>query len=341
VLPRSEANGVVVSELPAGKLLSEVAVKSIEWLLDPLIPCGMVTAVVGEPGVGKSTFEAHLCRLAGRAIVLPGEEDVARLLKPRMLVNGVDPATVRVILPGSEWYLPECKERLIRAIQFHRARLLVLDPIDDYLPPGFLEADACQVRQILQALRQVAEATAAAVVLCRHPGKDPNNVMVGSRVWRALPRSIVELLRDPGPPVRFIIRPYKDSLGREAPARYYDLVGEKGEPKVWRFGEVVAEEVVRLAKAEPDRIERKKIDQAADLLRALLACGGEMESSEVYRAGEREGLKDRTIRYAAERLAVSLRREGTRQDTRCYWSMRAAHEAAGQTRPDSQTTENA
>lgn len=327
-LPVAPAPSAPPAEAPPVVLLSDIAERPIDWLLVPWVPRGMVTALAGETAVGKSTFQAHLASVAKRPILMPGEEDVARAIVPRMKANGVDCRAVAVIRPSQDWELPFARGRLLKAIAAHGADLVLLDPIDDYLATGFSDCDYSAVRALLQGLRQVAESTGAAIVITRNSGKDRNNVMVGSRAWGTVPRSIVELLKDPGPPPRRIIRPFKDSMGQDAPARYFDLVGEKGAPKTWRWGDEVAAGVVELAKEEPDRIERLKIDQAEQLLLAVLATG-EMESADVYRAAEREGIKDRTLRRAAERLGVQLRREGTRQEHRCYWSLPAVANPEG------------
>jgi hypothetical protein len=302
-----------------GALASDLEELPIEWFLLPWIPKGMVTVVVGEPGVGKSTFEAHLCSLACRSIIFPGEEDVQRMTKPRLRVNGVKQDTVRTIWPGPRWLIPGCEKRLIAAIKRHKADLVIFDPIDDYVgEEGFNDNDPVAVRKVLQALRRVAEATGVAIVLCRHPGKDPKNVMVGSRVWGALPRSIVELLKDPGPPARLIIRHYKDSLGQEADARYYSLDGEKGKPKRWEFGEAVDSATLAVAKEERDRINRLVLDQGKDFLRGFVPADG-VDSRTIRKAAELEGLSWRTVQMAKDALGMPHKWKDKGESRRCFW----------------------
>src|SRR5262249_52211458 len=60
-----------------GKLLSEMAPRSVEWIIPDLVPLGTLMAVVGDPGTGKSTFGAWVIKQAGRAVVLPGNEEDA------------------------------------------------------------------------------------------------------------------------------------------------------------------------------------------------------------------------------------------------------------------------
>lgn len=320
-------NGESPDAPPRAMLASQVAQKTVNWLVSPYIPRGMLTMVVGQPATGKSTFMAWLTSKASRVVVLPGhEEDPGLMLLPRLRAHSVNLNNV-LILQGSHWDMPHKRDQLVRMVQGHGADLVVVDPVDSYISDGYSENDGQHVRAVLEAFAYVAQQTTAAVVGVRHPGKDPTNVMVGSRQWRAVPRAIVELLVDAGPPQRRIVRPYKDSLGQNAPARCFDLVGRAGQPLVFQLRELVDPDAVELVKEVPDRIERSKIDQAVELLRRLLA-NGEVESRTVYAAGEAERLKDRTIRYAAEQLRLVTRRDGFGPDQRCFWSLPISKEGA-------------
>jgi hypothetical protein len=280
----------------------------------------MLSFLVGLPGSGKSTFLAYLMSKAKQTILLPGwEEDTGCMLVPRLKVNGVQLGTVR-ILTRPDWFVPSRLPRLAELVGKDRAELVVLDPVDDYLDDGINENDNLAVRVALTGLAQLAKRTGAAVVATRHPGKDPANVMVGSRAWRAVPRSILELIEDPGPPRRRLIQSFKDSLGQDVATRYFDLVGEPGSPRAFVLGNAVAELVVAEAKEVPDRIERWTIDQAEELVRGLLA-DGEMEAKRVYQAAQEERFTERTIKRAAERIGVVYRREGNGQLHRSYWSL--------------------
>ena len=303
-----------------GRLASEFTMKEVGWFLQPYVPRGMLTLVVGQAGAGKSTFIAHLMRQAKRSILLPGyEESFEAMTLPRIRACGIDPSAVRVLHAG-DWTLPTCRERLIRAVRDHGADLVVWDPIGSYLNEAGSENDGQHVRPALECAARIAAETDAACVAVRHPGKDPRNVMVGSREWRAVPRQIVELLLDPGPPAARMIQLHKDSLGQEVLPRAFSLVGDSRKPRRFELGEEVQEADVELAQLVPDRIERSKIDRACELIARLLA-NGEMLAKTVYQRGEEEKLGDRTMDVAARRLAVVRRREGNGTEHRMFWSL--------------------
>jgi hypothetical protein len=294
--------------------------RGVEWFLQPFIPRGMLSMVVGAAGSGKSTFLAHLMSKARNTIMLPGfEEDFEVMTLPRLEVCGVDLARVHVLDRG-DWTLPACHARLVNEVKRWDADLVVIDPISSYLDEMASENDARAVRTALEAVSRVARETRAACVAVRHPGKGSGNVMVGSREWRAVPRSIVELLMDSGPTPSRMIQLHKDSLGQGTMPRRFDLVGEPGQPRRFEIGDLVAESEVYLAQEVPDRLERGKVDRACDLIRCLLA-DGEMLAKEVYRRAEEEKLSDRTMDRAAAKLEIVRRREGQGADHRSYWSL--------------------
>ena len=244
-----------------------------------------------------------------------------------MIAHGVELDQVRLIDKG-DWQLPHCRDRLADQVERFGADLLVLDPVSSYLADGLSENDGTAVRAVLEALAWIAERTGACVVGVRHPGKASENVMVGSREWNAVPRSVVELVNDQGPPARRILRHYKDSLGQDFPPRCFELVGDQGKAKVFTLADTIEASAAALAKEVPDRHERGKIEQAVAGLRDLLA-EGEMEASAVFKWGENEKLAERTMRYAAERLGVIIRREGKGKGHRSLWSLPPASPAEG------------
>jgi hypothetical protein len=199
--------------------------------------------------------------------------------------------------------------------------LVFVDPLDDYLAGSVEENHNLPIRRVLQCFTAAAEVTGVAIVVIRHPGKDPNNLLAASRAFSNHPRAILrfDLVQDAKN--LGILQPHKPPLGRWSLPRYYELAGGDDEPKRFTLRDLVEPGRATEAVEVTDRIERSKIDQAAVLLRRLLAGGKEMESADVYKAAEAHRLKERTVRYAAERVGVVKRWEGHRESTRCHWSL--------------------
>jgi hypothetical protein len=290
-------------------MASQITPKEVDWFWDDLIPRGMFSMLVGRPNAGKGTLVTYLARMAKKTVIFTSPEDPAEyMLVPRLIANGVNLDTV-LILEDRAATLPSDRDRITRRVRDFGADLVVFDPISSFMDDSTNENDGQHVRALLEAAAAVAEATLAAVLGVRHPGKAASNVMVSSREWGAVPRSIIELVVDDGPPERRIIRSYRDALGAQFQPRYYQLVGEPKKPKVFTLGEPVSPALLRLVRDVPDRRDRRKIDMACDLLKSLLA-EGEQHSGWVLDRGKDIGLCPGTMYDAVDKMGVTLRQHG-------------------------------
>lgn len=70
-----------------------------------------------------------------------------------------------------------------------------------------------------------------------------------------------------------------------------------------------------------DTVDRWMVDEACELIRALLR-DGEVLSTTVYKHAEEQRLRERTVRLAARRLGVEIRREGSGLEHRSHWSLK-------------------
>lgn len=302
----------------AGRLASQIAQRPVTWFVPDLVPNEVLTLVIGPPDAGKSTFGAWLCSKAKRPAILPGCEESAEIaLVPRLAHNGVKMDRC-LLLDTRTWTMPSNRQLLTDTLARHGADFLWIDPIDTYVTECS-ENEGPGVRAALEAFSKVASELHIPVVAARHPGKDPRNLCPGSRQWRAVPRMILEITVDRGPPMRRFIGPFRDPFGTGIKPREVHLVGFDRQPKVFKLGDQAKAADVEFA-GESDVIERSMIDSAEQLLKALLA-NGEQEGSIVYKHAESERLKDRTVRKAAKRLGVQMRREGSGLEHKVYWSL--------------------
>jgi len=306
--------------VPPGLLATDIKESVVKWLLPDWIPTASLTLLVGRPGCGKSSLSALLCSLAIRPLLLTGwEESLSLTTIPRLRAHSVPLKEVCIIDPQLAWTFPGSSKRLLEAVRQWGSSLVVLDPIDAYLDVNTNANDGQGVRGMLQELVLIAATTGCAIIGIRHPGKDPNNVCCGSREWAAVPRTIIEVMHDDGPPEKRLIRPYKFSLGARPEARAFTLVPQSGSPPVFNLGDIVDRSEADLA-AVTDTVERSKIDRALELL-PLILSEGEMLAKEVYAMGEIEKLGDRVLDKAAARMKVTRRREGQGASHKVWWSL--------------------
>jgi DNA repair protein RadA/Sms len=175
--------------------LSDVKAKDVDWLWAPYFPIGMLAMVSGDSDVGKSYMLQALAagltlgqlpcgggRCEKSSILhFTNENSAEYTLRPRFDKLGGDP-TRYFHCPGSE-FTDEKGEvhtagitladipMLDGAIAESQAKLVLIDPIQSYLPSKTDAHRANEVRQLLDPLAKLAEKHACCIVLIRHLSK--------------------------------------------------------------------------------------------------------------------------------------------------------------------------
>ncbi len=172
--------------------------KPIEWLWPGVIPRAMLTMVVGEGGVGKSTLLLDIAARVtlglpfpdridqimapGRVGIMSAEDDPERMLKPRCRLAGADPRLINTIYgppAGDEsgpptWLMLD--QHMLKLEQYLRMptpapwRLLIIDPITSYLGAVDMNENSA-VRVLLARLGIIASVHNMAVVIVNHTNK--------------------------------------------------------------------------------------------------------------------------------------------------------------------------
>jgi hypothetical protein len=258
-----------MSSAKTGWIASEVTTCPIEYLLSPWIAKGCLSMVVGDPGSGKSTFTGWIARAASSCLWFAGtEESIPRMLVPRLRHLNCDLAAIRLMY-GHEWRMPRDTSAILELCSVLHVTLIVADPIDSFLDERCSENSAQDIRSYLESWARLAEATGAAVIGVRHPGKEDGNIMPGSRAWRAVPRSIVQMVMSDRAAGRGILRHYKDSMGQGAASWHYQMSGDRGRPKSFTLGEEVDRSEDGLSEVSETQTIRRKVIEAARLIRCL------------------------------------------------------------------------
>lgn len=314
------APAVAVAKSPFRRA-SSLQQKAYRYFLDPWIPAGCLTLLAGRPGSGKSTFLAYLPSLARHTIYLVGEEDPEGLFRDRLEANGVNRDRLDVATPGRDFRLPDAMRALESQVTQTGADLIIADPLSAFFDTGLSADSNPDVERVLYPLADLAHRTGAAVVAIRHPGKAKDNVLRGAQAWMDIPRVVIELVVNWGPPEVRLIRHVKNNeRGGMAPACYFTCEGEGKAPRRFVMGKFVHDVDAEMANDDTDRIEQLKVEEAVDFLRAILA-NGEVESQQVYKQAETERLSDRTIRTASLKVGVIKRREGVGKEHRSLWAL--------------------
>lgn len=206
-LPVSPNTSVVTPLASPFVPLSQIARERVEWLWPGRIPLGAITVLEGDPGHGKSTITCDLAARVTRGMAMPhdelpqlgahggqrtrsedgsstlrstprgvvliqAEDHLAATVLPRLQAAGADLNRVLVLhdLNGVPWQLPEGIPLLEEALQQCAARLVVIDPLSQFLGPN--SHNDQKVRQALQPLADLAQRANVAVLLVRHLVKE-------------------------------------------------------------------------------------------------------------------------------------------------------------------------
>ncbi len=317
----------------------DVERKSVEWLVYPYIPKGGCTILVGDPGIGKSTFAYSLASMVtngygdywypsqdkGHVLLYCLEDDKERVIVNKLDDNGADFDYIHdgVYNPndnptGIEPPITlEKMDAIIRAAKsLEGVRLVVFDPISEWFPATANMASSNESRQILKMFRQLAEECGCAVLILGHPNKQSGAALIyrvsGSIDFSAVVRSGLYATAVPDTGQNAIIH-FKQNWGGKGEAIGY-AIDDSG-----TINYTGAMDVTEEMLAQPNRnqapITARERDQAKDWLEGVLA-NGPMSSEEIYEGAKKSGIAARTLNRAKKEIGyVRSRKSGAEW----YW----------------------
>ena len=190
-------------------LLADVPMQSVAWLVPQLLPLGEVSLLGADGGTGKGIWQAQLIayvtagktsgffplppQQTGKVLLLAGEDDPGKVLKARLLAAGAD--MNRVLVLTADDYFAKTGQPLTlkdQALADFAAKagplLLIVDPLQSFLPAGVEMASRNQMRSILLPLKAIAAAQRCAVLLVMHSNKkqgvsDRKRLADSSDIW--------------------------------------------------------------------------------------------------------------------------------------------------------------
>lgn len=327
----------------------------VEWLWRGWIPLGMVTVFDGDPGLGKSTLTLDLAARISRGdmmpdgspgpeaagvVILSAEDDLARVIRPRLESAGADLeriATVRVTVEGESrepTISPDDLAAVEDGIRRAAAKLVIVDPLMAYLPADVNAHRDQDVRRALGWLRALAERTGAAVIVIRHLNKaDSANALYrggGSIGIIGAARAGLMLAADPDDGEARILVIVKANLAPRPPSLRLRLVAAPGgsHPRVSWEGESAHTPATLLAlPQDPEEREaaedvRGAVEEAVEFLREVLVDGA-VPAAEVKRQALEAGISLASLKRAKRVLGFRARKVGRLgEEQRWEWSLR-------------------
>lgn len=311
--------------------MSDVELTPVEWLWKPYLPFGKLSVLQGNPGEGKTYFAMHLAAACTNGKLLPNmermepfnviyqtaEDGLGDTVKPRLIEAGADLDRVLVI-DDSDVQLTLSDERIEKAIIENNARLVIIDPIQAYLGADVDMNRANEVRPIFMRLGQVAQRTGCAILLIGHLNKAAGMQSLqrglGSIDIAAAVRSVLFIGKLKHDPTMRILTHEKSSLAPPGVSLAFSLGDEGGFRWVGEY-DITADEM--LSGIEPQR--ETKIQQAKDLICALLAGGKQVLSEDIDKAALERGIPGRTVRDAKRELGDALKSKIVEGRKKVFW----------------------
>lgn len=290
--------------------LDTIAPTDIDWLWEPYIPAGTVTALYGRGGMGKSFITCDLASRLSRGTALPdgveppgpqkvlmlsAEDDYPSVLVPRLIKQGADLKNIAV--PNKQFVLDSIGiNQLAQMMAEFAATMVFIDPIVYYAGGKMDMNKSNEVRSMMEKLKEAAHAVKSTVVIVGHIRKSQEgadgDMMMGSADWiNAARSSLFATKTNDGTKV---LKHSKTNYGSLGLARAYDITSDG-----LTWGETYDEN--DLPAAHPTT----KADVAESFLRTLLA-DGPVYATEVFSMAKDNGISDSTLNRVKPKVAESF-----------------------------------
>jgi hypothetical protein len=324
----------------------------IDWLWRHRLALGKPAVLAGDPGLGKSLLALDLCgRLSQglpfpdstpgssphNVLILNGEDTTCDTILPRLKGLGADLERVFVWSSDDAAFgdlprFPSEVARLDEILGQTNARLVVIDPIKDFLDGRINPNSEPHVRRVIMPLARLAERHRCALLLIFHLNKVGGRTALyrasGSVAWVAACRSAWLAARDPNEPERCVLAQIKNNLASRQPSLAYAVQApDSAQPTVTWLGPspLSADQLVAGTGARTLLLTPR--ERAKEFLAQALA-DSPRTSRDLWALAEEQGLSERTLQRA--RLDLEARNIRLCVDGRpvSYWLLK------GQELPD-------
>lgn len=215
-------------------IYSQRTPKKTDWLWEPYILRGNLTAIVGEGGVGKSYFTSWLAAIISSGGYVPfkpyrfrmervflqnGEDDVDSTTLPRLISNGANTNNIAYFTEDNKILCVQQIDRIEEMLEKYHPALVILDPIQAYL--GNINMNATlDVRNALKPLQKLAQKYNTAIVIIMHTNKNTNATkaihrVMGSYDFIATCRSVLYIDVNPENREEKLLMPIKANCMKE------------------------------------------------------------------------------------------------------------------------------
>lgn len=323
-----------VPEFARATRLSDVTAEDVKWLWQGRIPLGKLTILDGDPGLGKSTLTLDLAArvTTGRhmpdgsasdlerpavVVLVSCEDGLADTVRPRFEAAGGVSSMVQCWPPENEPRVAEFPDdagALEKLIEFHSAKLVIIDPLSAHLGAGINSFKDQDMRRALSPLAQVTTRSGAAIILVRHLNKTAGAPAMqrggGSIAIIAIARAGLLVAKDPDEPIAGrVLAVTKMNLAMPGPSQSFRLVtADFGQARIdWRGVSTHSADAL----VAPPAIAGapSALEDASEFLLDLLNSGP-VASSRVFELGKAAGISESALQRMKGALKIKPKKTG-------------------------------
>lgn len=311
---------------------SDIKFERVRYTWAQRIPSGMLTGLIGDPDLGKSTI---LCSIAAQAsrgqlagdyagqpigvCICSAEDSPSHVFGPRLAAAGADLIRVHLlqfrhddIVRGVRF--PDDCGAIRTRMQETGAKILIVDPLVAHLASALNSWRDQDIRVALGAMTHLAEELDAAVIFMVHLNKNssaPNPLyrISNSIGIPAAARSILWAAPDPTDESTRVLLHLKCNVAEKAPTLRYRIEsqlladGIKTSKIVWG-GEDSAIKADDLMEQPRDNQEhRGALAEAKVWLWGTVGAEGK-EVASIFKDAEKVGISEKTLRRAKADLGI-------------------------------------
>jgi hypothetical protein len=323
--------------------ISQLQPRDESWLWPNRIALGKLAIFDGDPGRGKSLVTLDLCArvTTGRAmpdgtgraepanvIIIQDEDDADGTVLARLRALGADLDRVFVfsrdfLEEKGPFSLPSGIETLEKILIRVQPRLVVIDPIVEYLDRDVSANNEQSLRRALTPLRKLIAKHGCACILVRHLNKGGGPRALyrgnGSICFNAACRSSWLLGCDPDDPTRLIMAQNKINLSAPQESLAYRIVAEPGAaPTIEWLGPspLSADQVVA---GNGRKVAPLGMGERAEVFLLRFLDEAARPTTEIWEAAQEEGIGRRTLQRAARHLEIRSQRVWNGKQQLTYW----------------------
>jgi hypothetical protein len=333
---------------PAAELkwryLKDVQPERVDWLWRLRLARGTLTLWIGDGGLGKSRASNDLtarlttgapwpdgeCTAIGNVIILSAEDAASFTIRPAIETAGGDLSRVAILdaiveANGRERLLQLATDlpKLEALIDEVKPELVIIDPLSAYFGTVLDSYRDTDVRAVLAPLVKLAETRQIAVLGIMHVGKSTDRQarhrVLGSVAFTNAARLVFAIGPDPEDPERRLLVPVKSNLCREAPTLAFRLEDADGVALVVWETEPVENVTADSVLAGKPSISDEDHQDAMGVIQTLLEDEEwPLDAKVAIEAGRAHGIHERTLRRAARKLGIEVRKVGFQSGWRWY-----------------------